>query len=472
MQTKNNTALAEAATVRNFYVISNNSITKSKSKLNLDPLSIFGGEDYPTFEEWFEKFIPKELRSKYKDGKQKCPVCGKWQLEIDTNQYPLIEPNYMVSLYCNNDCNVFEIWGELGFDKNSYRQIVTTQDLGYNKEKAELEIVCLADVEAEVINWLWYPYIPMGKVTMIDGDPGVGKTFLALEMCSTVSIGGSFPLEMGVINREPANTVYCVVEDGVGDTLKPRIMKMEADTKRIFAFTGAKTQQGYDVPFNLTDKFDRFEQMLKQCKPKLVIIDPLQAFIGVDMNKASETRPALQRLVKAAETHNTAIVVIRHTTKGKQQKGAFRGMGLQDILGAARSALYVGADNDNPDHKIMTHSKGNLAKHGVSLMYTIEEGKLVWKGECSTTADDLNDPDSRSREEKSAIEEALEFLEAVFKDKSRIPTKEIKKHAKDLSISESTLKRAKRTIKDSNEFDYYFDTETDGKQWYWIKCPK
>lgn len=424
----------------------------------LDCLSIFGGEGYPTPEEWEKKYLP--------NGRI-CPLCeGDLTLTIQNSN----EDADIINLDCEQNCSKPYIYGELNCMEKETRFVKRQKggkkaDPGYNKQEKHFEfgIKRMSEVTSEEIDWLWFPYIPYGKLTIIDGDPGIGKTFLCLDLCSRVSTGDNFFLETGVVGREGMTALYCVVEDGAEDTISPRLDKMNADRSKILVWDSTTVDGVVDLPFNLQEKFDRFEKVMEEYKPKLVIIDPIQAYIGADMNAADKTRPALQKLVKAAEKHKAAIVLVRHTTKGKQQKGMFRGMGSQDILGVARSALYVGADKNNPDHKIMTHSKGNLAKRGVSLMYVIEEGKLVWKGESTMTADDLNDPDKGKSgdEEKSAIEEAIEFLEELFKNTNQIEANSILQEAKKLKISDRTLKRAKSDLK--------ITSQKRGNVWYWVK---
>lgn len=462
-------------------------------------LNIFGGKEYLTLEEWFEHNFPEELKSQDEAYRHKCPICKKARLDISAIQTPRTKPNFDLYVQCIDGCDRLEINQILGIEdgmlvstgkmpeytsQTRYKDEKTTgydkkENPGYNKQEkknydGELDLVCMADVEAEEWNWLWYPYFPYGAMSLIDGDPAAGKTFLAIDIMAKVSNGDSFFLETGVADREPGNIIYCTSENSRSKSIKNRLVGAGADQSRIHHFEGIKHKEGYTVPFDFSEEgIKPLYRAMDKVKPTLLIIDPIQAYIGCDMNKAEQTRPNLQRLVGLAEKYSCAVIIIRHTTKGRQQKGAFRGMGSQDILGTARGGVYIGEDKETGD-KVLTHAKHNESVKGDSLTYAIEENpgngkpRVKWTGVSEKTADDLNDQDGSDKagEGKSAIDEAIDFVIKMFEKESKILSSELTKHAKKMGVSDSSLKRAKKKIKEESEFDFYIDSEFTGDKWY------
>ncbi|MGE5633335.1 MAG: AAA family ATPase [Caulobacteraceae bacterium] len=183
---------------------------------------------------------------------------------------------------------------------------------------AKAKLTLLSDVEPENIQWLWYPYIPLGKIIIIEGNPGQGKTFTSLALAKHVSLGLPFPEDENN-NFEPANVLYLTCEDGLGDTLRPRLDAMGADTSKIIALEGKYDVNTPDVinMISLQD-LDILRQVMVETRPKLMVIDPIQGFLGpkVDMNKAEQIRPVLSNLNRLADEFRCAVVIIRHLAKG------------------------------------------------------------------------------------------------------------------------------------------------------------
>ena len=168
--------------------------------------------------------------------------------------------------------------------------------------KPELKLINMADVEATEVEWLWYPYIPYGKITIIQGDPGEGKTTLILNLAAMLSKGDKLP--ESEIKTEPINIIYQTAEDGLADTVKPRLIAADADYKRITVIDESTSELSF------TD--ERLEQAIIETKAKLVILDPLQAYIGasVDMHRANEIRPIMKHLAEVAQRQQCAVVLI------------------------------------------------------------------------------------------------------------------------------------------------------------------
>ncbi len=303
------------------------------------------------------------------------------------------------------------------------------------KDKEPLShLVNMDDVEAETMDWLWPPYIPKGKVTLLEGDPGVGKSWVSLAIATSVSLGKGLP---GQEPREPSNTLLASAEDGLGDTIRPRLDAMGADVSRIVAIDGALTLD--DAGFAL------LEDYVSKVEPTLLIIDPLVAYLGtdVDIHRANETRAVMAKLAKLAETHGMAILAVRHLTKGGAAKPIYRGLGSIDFTAACRSVLLAGCDPENPQNRGLVQIKSNLAPVGVSVGYELRDDGFFWTGESSLTTGDILATDSG--EFTSAIDEAIDFLRDELAT-GDVLAKEIYRSANSAAISERTLKRAKAKL--------------------------
>ena len=210
------------------------------------------------------------------------------------------------------------------------------------KNKRHATLVQLSTVEAKEVSWLWHPYIPLGKLTLLKGDPSAGKTFLSLALCASITQGFPFLSQDGSPLRddcEPHNVVYLTAEDGLDDTIKPRFDSMGGDATRFYALTGAsltdESGKEHDLAVSMAD-VDVLREMLEQLHPKLVVIDPVQAFLGadVDMHRANEVRPLLSGLSKLAEEYQASIILIRHLGKSMKGKAMYSGLGSIDFAAA------------------------------------------------------------------------------------------------------------------------------------------
>ncbi|HAG08608.1 MAG TPA: hypothetical protein DCK87_03450 [Desulfotomaculum sp.] len=313
-------------------------------------------------------------------------------------------------------------------------------------------IVCLAEVEPEEVAWLWEPYIPIGKLTLLEGDPGIGKTFFALQLTANISQGYPFPCQDGVPGerRKPENVVYMTAEDGLGDTLRPRLDKASVNASRVFALTGwektdPETGDKKTGGISLAD-LPIIEATLKQIKPVLLVVDPLQAYLGagIDMHRANEVRPVLAGLGALAEKYKCAVLCIRHLTKTQQERAIYRGLGSIDFAAAARSILLIGQNPSDKNRKVLAQSKNSLAPKGNSLAFELEDNCFFWCGLSDVTADALLAP-AKSEEEKSAVAEAVEFLQEALAD-GPVASNEIIKEAKKAGIADKTLYRAKTQL--------------------------
>ncbi len=198
----------------------------------------------------------------------------------------------------------------------------------------------MADVELTSVDWLWFLYIPFGKLTIIQGNPGEGKTYFAMRLAAACTNRKPLP-NMPTI--EPFNVIYQTAEDGLGDTVKPRLMEADADLEKVLVIDDR------DAPLTLTD----------ERHARLVIIDPVQAFLGayVDMNRANEVRPIFRSLGDVAQATGCAIVLIGHLNKAAGTQSTYRGLGSIDITAAVRSLLFIGKLKDSPTTRVLIHEK-------------------------------------------------------------------------------------------------------------------
>jgi len=316
----------------------------------------------------------------------------------------------------------------------------------------QLDVVSFANVEVKDVSWLIPPYIPLGKITILEGDPESGKTFLAIEFAAAVTTGRiidfvGIPVEgQAPPSRAPANVLYFTGEDDLADTLKPRFLHQHGDQGRFFAVQGMMSERsGKKVEENFTlSCIAELEKGLQDFRPALVIIDPLQAFLGagVDMHRANEVRPVLSGIKKVAEENGCAILVIRHLNKSVNQRGAYRGMGSIDFTAAARSVLLAGKNPRHPSQFALVHGKCSNGRKGTSLTYSISDSGLCWTGVAEISEDDLL---GTTRQATKPRELAEGFLLEILAGGPK-PSAEVQSAAVLKGISPRTLQRARENL--------------------------
>lgn len=330
----------------------------------------------------------------------------------------------------------------------SLKKVESPRATGKKDEPEAIEpvLVRMGTVKPQEVSWLWYPYIPLGKLTVLEGDPSVGKTYTALQLVAIVTRGDPFPGLDGIPrgHSEPGTAIYLTGEDGLADTLRPRLDAAGADVDRVYALTGAIIA-GKESGVTLSD-LAVFNKVFSEIRPKLVVIDPLQAYLGadVDLHRANEVRPILAGLSKLAEAHGAAILLIRHLGKGQQAHAIYRGLGSIDIAAAARSILLAGKDPGDEANRVLAHVKSSLAPAGPSLCYSLGPNGFLWGGISQVTPEQLLAP-PRDEEEKDRLAEAVEFLKEELADGPQ-PSSEIFKAAKKAGIAIPTLRRAQKKI--------------------------
>lgn len=299
----------------------------------------------------------------------------------------------------------------------------------------ELKLINMNDVELQEVMWLWKPYIPSGKVTIIQGDPGEGKTTLVLAIASAITIGGELPFDSN--GRFKSVVIYQTAEDGLGDTIKPRLIASGADCAKVIVIDESEDA------LSLID--DRIEKAIIETGAKMFIIDPLQAYLGakVDMHRANEVRPVFKKLANVADRTGCAIVIIGHMNKNSGLKSAYRGLGSIDISAAARSILLVGRVPDEPNIRVMAQVKSSLAPEGVPIAFQFDDNNgFKWIGEYDVDIQELLQGSSTSVTVLSRAEKLINEMLAA----GSILSEDLFAKAKEQRISQRTLKTAKKKL--------------------------
>lgn len=301
-------------------------------------------------------------------------------------------------------------------------------------EASDVKIICMDTVEREEIKWLWKPYIPYGKITIVQGDPGEGKTTLVLKLASELSQGKCFDDEGE--NREPINIIYQTAEDGLADTVKPRLEDSGADCSRVMVIDDS------DESLSMDDS--RLERAIEQTGAKLLILDPLQAYLGdkVDMHRANETRDVTKKLASLAERTGCAVVLIGHMNKGSGSKAAYRGIGSIDFFAIARSVLLVARVPDNSKLRALAQIKNNLEQEGKTVAFKLEERQFNWIGEYDISADELLSGFSAGKKSSKAEK----YLKELLEENETYPANEIFKKGKSMGVSKRTLENIKQEL--------------------------
>src|SRR5215207_5203867 len=226
--------------------------------------------------------------------------------------------------------------------------------------------ILLSDVEPEQVDWLWPGRIPKGKLTVLDGDPGLGKSAATLDLAARVSAGLNLPDDTPC---EAAGAVICSAEDGLADTIRPRLDAAGGDPSRVLSLATVTDEEGLERPISIPEDIPIIENAIGRVGAVLVIIDPLMAFFGADIDsyKDQNVRRALAALASLGERTGAAIVIVRHLNKSGGKTPIYRGGGSIGIIGAARSGMMVGEDPDDENRRVLAPAKSNLAAPAPSL---------------------------------------------------------------------------------------------------------
>ena len=313
----------------------------------------------------------------------------------------------------------------------------------------ELKMIHLSEVESQQIKWLWYPFIPYGKLSIVQGDPGDGKSTLILNIAAKLSRGECIDENMNI--TEPVNVIYQTAEDGLADTVKPRLEAANADCSRISIIDES------DRSVSMTD--DRIEEAIKRENAKLCIFDPIQAYLGgdTDMNRANEARDMTKKLGALAEKYQCAILLIGHMNKASGNKAAYRGMGSIDFFAVARSVLLVGRVEGEPNIRAVVQIKNNLAEFGHPKAFRLSDEGFEWMGDYDITVDEVL---GGIAPKANKLEQAKRLLLELAETNNMMLSSEILELAIEEEISKRTMETAKKELG--------IKAKKINNAWYWI----
>jgi hypothetical protein len=304
----------------------------------------------------------------------------------------------------------------------------------------------LSDVQPERVEWLWPNRVPLGKLTVLEGDPGLGKSMLTLDLAARLSVGGhtcdGHPLPT-------AGTVLLTAEDGLADTVRPRVDAAGGDPAQIVALVAVQVAEGEELP-ELPTHIEAVAAAIEDAGARLVIVDPLVAYLPASVNswRDHDIRRALRPLATLAEDTGAAVVVVRHLTKGAGP-AVYRGGGSIGIIAAARSALLVARDPEDEGRRVLASVKCSNGREPESLAFRVEDdgqgrARVVWGGTSPHRANALTmlpeDPDQRP-----ALDEAVDVLREALAGGPR-PVRDVERIARESGVELRTLRRARQRI--------------------------
>jgi hypothetical protein len=304
----------------------------------------------------------------------------------------------------------------------------------------------MRDIVTEEVSFLWEPYIPLGKITIIQGDPSSGKTTIALAVAAAVTKGAALP---DGVNAVPGNVIFQTAEDGLADTIKPRLEQLGADCARVHVIDEGER------PLSLSD--ERIEQAIVKMKASMFVLDPIQGYIGgVDMHSVNGIRPLMKRLALVAERTGCACILIGHLNK-KGGKAQYRGLGSIDIYAAARSVLTVGKIGSGDNMGAIVHNKSNLSPAGPPIAFVLDPvSGFRWEGCYDITIEELLG--GKKAQPESQFAKARRLIESALVN-GAVSAADMEQMAEEEGISSKTMHRAKSALG-------VISTKRGGA-WYW-----
>lgn len=318
----------------------------------------------------------------------------------------------------------------------------------HGKGSVRPRLLCMAEVESRPIRWLWKNRIPAGRLSLLVGMPGCGKSFLSCDMAARVSTGTPWP---DGSHCERGSVLFITAEDDPGDTIRPRLDAHRADVSRIHLLAGTLTsdKKGEDreIMFTLQDVgvLEATLAMLPDCR--LIVIDPIGSFLGsrTDAHRDNEVRGVLAPVAKVAESSGAAVLIVAHRRKSVGGSADDTALGSRAFTGLARAVWHLSRDPDDVPRRLWLPGKNNLAAEPDGLAFRIlgDPASVHWEPEALSMSAD----DALSRErvgddgERSAIDEAVAWLKQYLDECGR-PAKKIKDDARKNGIADRTLDRA------------------------------
>jgi putative DNA primase/helicase len=312
---------------------------------------------------------------------------------------------------------------------------------------SKLDLVRVSDVPMEAINWLWPGRIAKGKISLIAGHPGLGKSQVTISIAATVSKGGLWPVDD--VPAQAGNVVFLSAEDDVADTLKPRLIASGADTERIAVIQSVRDHNRPRM-FSFTADLDKLQQL----KADLLIIDPITAYLGdVDSHNNADIRSVLAPLAELASRQKMAVLCVSHLNKSQNVEAVCRVSGSMAFVAAARAAYVVSPDKEDKSRRLLLPLKNNIGRDNSGLAFRIEPWILETGFETSVIEWEADPVDSSlddhftqaSSERRTALDDAKDFLGAVLAN-GPMPFKELEQEAQEQGHALATIRRAKSEL--------------------------
>ncbi len=328
------------------------------------------------------------------------------------------------------------------------------------------KVICLSDVCVQPVQWLWPGRLAAGKASLLDGDPDQGKSLLTLDW--TARLTTARPMPDGFTPLEPCSVLLLGREDGLEDTVVPRLRAAGADLTRIHRLEATVDPLGRQRPVSFPRDCDALRETLHETRARLVVVDPFTAFLDESVSSLNEqmARRALEPLIRIGKEANATILLVRHFTKRYRTAPALhRGGGAIGIIGMARTGFLVGRDPDDTGLQLLAASKNNLGPLPPTLAYRVltdTDGYSVvdWVGASPLLAEELIGPNGHSF--GGTVHRALAFLQEALAADIR-PQAELRREAAALDIAYRTLERAKLDLKVESVQIY----ENGRNHWFW-----
>ena len=321
--------------------------------------------------------------------------------------------------------------------------------------EVQLKAVRASEITPRKVEWLWYPYIPFGKVTLLQGDPGDGKSQFALALAALFSRGDPAPFADPGSALPPLTTIYQTTEDDTHDTVVPRFIAAGGDRERlVFILEDEKKLSFAD---------DRIREGILKYDARLLILDPLSSYIGDEcsMNAANETRIAFNHIITVARETNCAILIIAHMNKARDTKPLYRTSGSIDIAGSARSILAIGhpPNSDNPNERVLVPVKSNLAPPGSAISFEVGGDGVAFLREMDLTASELfSESRTGAGRPSDRIDTVSLLIRELLKD-GPVKATAIEGVLIAAGFRRTTIQKAKRNLG--------VVSEKEGAAWYW-----
>lgn len=323
---------------------------------------------------------------------------------------------------------------------------------GVPRRAASVTLICASEVKERPIHWLWPGWLARGKLTILAGAAGTGKTTLALGLASTVTTAGRWP--DGLACAAKGNILVWSSEDDPADTLKPRLMACGADVSRVFFVQAVTDEYGNAMPFDPARDIPTLHDAVKRIGgASMLMVDPIVSAISGDMHKANDVRRGLQSLVDFAEDHDCAVLGISHFSKGSAGSSPQDRVIGSQAFGALARTVMVAAKQDGEEARVLARAKSNISLDDGGVSYYIEPCSLdggiettrvAWGEKIEGSARDiLGSVEASDDDETTECEDAVSFLRDLLAD-GPLPSKQVKADADGAGYSWATIRRAQK----------------------------